>query len=141
MAQVTFPIVPDGLLLRGLVNREAAALRASGQPSPPIPATGQIDTGSNISGVAGSILQLLNIPIESQGVTTGISGPVVVNLYRVALHLWDDQNPHLPWSTHPSLLVMELNPGFPVDVLVGMDIVNTFKLIVDGPAGQFTLDF
>jgi hypothetical protein len=36
---------------------------------------------------------------------------------------------------------MDLAPGFPFDVLIGMDVLRTCKLTVDGPAGQFTFDF
>jgi hypothetical protein len=38
--------------------------------------------------------------------------------------------------------VLELaNPIPGVDVLVGMDVILTCKMMVDGPVGQFTLDF
>jgi hypothetical protein len=64
-----------------------------------------------------------------------------VNLYRVGLHVWDKGNVGLPWLSQPALAVMDLPPGFAHDVLIGMDVLLTCKLTVDGPAGQFTLDF
>jgi hypothetical protein len=36
---------------------------------------------------------------------------------------------------------MDLAPGYPFDVLIGMDFLMNCKLIVDGPAGYFTLVF
>ena len=54
MPQLTFPIVPDGLVVDVLVNLEAAALiagRASGQSCPPVETTGLIDTAGNVSGM------------------------------------------------------------------------------------------
>jgi hypothetical protein len=39
------------------------------------------------------------------------------------------------------LLVMEMPSALPVDVLIGMDVIRTCKLLVDGPVGLFTLDF
>jgi hypothetical protein len=39
------------------------------------------------------------------------------------------------------MLVMELPSGFPVEVLLGMDVLRTCKLLVDGPARRFDLEF
>ena len=75
-----------------------------------------------------------------QTTTHGIGGSLVVNLYRVALHLFDAHNSNLPWVFHPTLVVMELSPSVPFDALIGMDILRACKLFVDGPGGQFTLD-
>src|SRR5262249_49665083 len=61
--------------------------------------------------------------------------------YRVSLHIRDAQAPNLPMLTLPSLLVMELPPGPPCDVLIGMDVLMGCKLIVDGPGKQFTFEF
>ncbi|HEY1376521.1 MAG TPA: aspartyl protease family protein [Gemmataceae bacterium] len=141
---MTFPIVPDGLVVDALVNLEAAALlplRAAGQTCDPVLVRGLIDTGSDVSGVASATLQQLGGPRLSQTSTTGIGGPVGVSLYRVSLHVLDVNNPNLPWLTQPSLLVMDLAPGFPFDLLIGMDVLHTCKLTIDGPGGQFTFDF
>jgi hypothetical protein len=65
MGQLTFPIVPDGLVVDALVNLEAAVLlplRAAGQACSPVLGRGLIDTGSDVSGVASTILQQLGVP-------------------------------------------------------------------------------
>jgi hypothetical protein len=41
----------------------------------------------------------------------------------------------------PDLLVMELPLGFPVDVLIGMDVLLGCRMLLDDPARQLTLDF
>jgi hypothetical protein len=42
----------------------------------------------------------------------------------------------------PTLLVTELATALPdLDVLVGMDIMSTCVVLIDGPARQFTLSF
>jgi hypothetical protein len=44
--------------------------------------------------------------------------------------------------TLPDLEVMELpQPLSGVEVLIGMDVLMNCKLVLDGPAGQFTLEF
>ena len=144
MAQLTFPIGSDGLVVDVLVNLEAVALlalRAAGQSRPPIQGKGLIDTGSNVSGVSRSILQHLGAPPVSQSSTTGIGGPVRVHLYRTSLHVWDQRDPGLPWMSQLSRVVMDLAPGVPFDVLIGMDVLLGCTMTVYGPAGRFTLDF
>ena len=42
----------------------------------------------------------------------------------------------------PDMPVMELSPPIPgVDALIGMDILLMCKLLLDGPAKQFTLEW
>jgi hypothetical protein len=72
--------------------------------------------------------------------TQGIGGSLSVSLYRVSLNIFDSQNVNLPWLPHPTLHVMELAPGIPFDVLIGMDIIRACKLMVDGPSGSFALE-
>lgn len=107
---------------------------------PPIPGRALIDTGSDISAVSSSILQQIGVPSVAHATTHGIGGPLAVNLYEVGLHILDARNSSLPWILHPSLVVMELAPGVAFDVLIGLDVLRTCKLILDGPCGQFTLD-
>jgi hypothetical protein len=38
-------------------------------------------------------------------------------------------------------MVMELPVGFPVEVLIGMDVLRSCKTLIDGPAGRYTLEF
>ena len=144
MATLTYPIVPAGLLVDVAVNLEATLLvhlrSRRGGPSL-VQARGLIDTGSDVTAVALPILQTLAIPAIQKATTQGVGGPVPVNLYRVSLHLLDAQDAGGPWFSHPSLLVMELAGGFPFDVLIGLDVLLACKMVVDGPARSFTLEF
>jgi hypothetical protein len=140
---LTFPITPDGLEVDVFVNLEAAALIPlwqTGTHPAPIAGRGIIDTGSDITAVSQSILQRLVVPFVFQTATQGIGGSVPVNLYKVSLHILDSRNVSLTWLTLPTLLVMELPTGLQFDVLIGLDVIRTCKMLVDGPAGKFTLD-
>ena len=145
MSQLTFPITADGLSVDVRVNLDGAvlaSLHASGQPVPTsIEAKGLIDTGTDISVVAPSILQQMGVLVHAQRKTQGIGGPIQVRLFQVTLFILDTSRPHLPWLTLPNLLVMEMPSTLPVDVLIGMDIIRTCKMLIDGPGQQFTLDF
>lgn len=145
MAQLTFPIVTDELLVDVRINLAApdlAVLRAANQPAPAsVAARAILDTGSNVTGVAASIIQHFQLLTAARSTTHGIGGAPAVNLFRVSLSIFDAAQPHLPWFVQPDLLVMELPPGFPVDVLIGMDVLLGCRMLVDGPARQLTLDF
>jgi hypothetical protein len=144
MARLTFPIVSAGLVVDVMVNLEASVLmplRSSGAGPSPIQALGLIDTASDITAVSLPILQQLGVPAIRQTATQGIGGFIPVNLYRVSLHILDIQQLALPWLSQASLEVMELAAGFPFDVLIGLDILLTCKLHLDGPARQFALEF
>jgi hypothetical protein len=144
MPQLTFPIVPDGLVVDVLVNRDVSVLlplHASGQNPSPLVGKGVIDTGSNVSGVSSTFLQQLGGQSVGTTSTVGIGGSYPVQLYRVSLHICDLQNLGLPWFSHLTLVVMDLPPWVSCEVLIGRDILLTCKTTVDGPAGVFTLDF
>lgn len=145
MPQLTFPIVQASLVVDVLVNLEASLLlplRAGGHPCPPLQGTGEIDTASTMTGVNSRVVRGLGLqPVGPPTTTIGIGGPVPVQLFCVSLHIRDARDPHLPMLTLPSLIVMELPPGPDCDVLIGMDVLLGCKLLVDGPAAQFTLDF
>jgi hypothetical protein len=79
--------------------------------------------------------------VHSQRTTQSIGGTVPVRLFNVTLLILDAGQPHLPWLVQPDLLVMALPAGLPVEVLVGQDILLGYKLLLDGPGRQFTLDF
>jgi hypothetical protein len=145
MPQLTLPITPDGLRVDVLVNLDATVLvplRTSGQPAPsPVAAHGLIDTGSDITVLSMALLQQLGVAVQSPVTTHGITGPVQANTYLVSLHILDARNIAHPWLSQPQLRVMGLQLGTMFDVLIGMDILRTCKLTVDGPGGQFTLDY
>ncbi|HSQ55403.1 MAG TPA: hypothetical protein VLM40_06630 [Gemmata sp.] len=64
-----------------------------------------------------------------------------MRLFLVTLFILDAYQPNSPWLVRPDLVVMELPPGAPVDVLIGMDVLRSCKTLIDGPAGQFTMEF
>jgi hypothetical protein len=144
MPQLTFPIVPDGLVVDVLVNLGASSLlplRGSGQSRPPLAGKGVIDTGSNVSGESPALLQQLGVrPVETTS-TVGIGGPYPVRLYQVSLPIRDLQNVGFPWFSHPTLVAMDLPPWVAHEVLIGLDILLNCKTTVDEPAGRFSLDF
>lgn len=145
MPKLTFPIVPDGLVIDVMLNIEASLLiplRASGQAWNPIETKGLVDTASNISGISPTLVRQFHLaPSGPPTTTTGIGGQVTVQLYRISLHLRDATDLTLPMFTLPSLLVMELPPGPACDMLIGMDVLVGCKLIVDGPGGVFAIEF
>jgi hypothetical protein len=146
MPRLTFRIGVDGLHLDVIVGPDRNAMLrmvAVGQPIPkPSRARGEIDTGTNVTCVSLPILQGLGAPVKQQGKTLGISGPLTSNLYEVSVSLTDFATPGAPLFVQPRLLVMELPVALPkVDVLIGMDVLLGCRLLVDGPARQFTLDF
>jgi Aspartyl protease len=145
MPQLTFPIAPAGLNVDVRINLDGTtltALHAAGRPAPAsIPATGLIDTGSDVTALTSSIIQQLSVPVHYHATTQGIGGTVPVRLFLVTLFILDSRQLNLPWLVRPDLMVMELPAGFPVEVLIGMDVMRSCKTLIDGPAGQFTLEF
>jgi len=71
----------------------------------------------------------------------GVGGTPAVGLFRVPLSIFDPAQPLLSWFVYPDLLVMELPPGTPVDVLIGMDVLLNCRMLLDGPGRIFTIDF
>jgi hypothetical protein len=147
MAQLTFPVTGAGLSVPvwiGLSGQTTAALVAVGMPvTPPIRARGLLDTGTDVTAVASWVLQQLAVSVTTTTSTHTAAGQVPVRLYRVSLGITDPSlPPGTPWLTQPDLLVMELPTGLPdIDVLIGLDVLLECKLILDGPARQFTLEF
>jgi hypothetical protein len=145
MAQLTFPVVADELLVDVRINLAApdlAVLQAANQPAPAsFVARAILDTGSNATGVAASIIRHFQLLPVKHSTTRGIGGAPAVDLFRVSLSVCDAAQLHLPWFTHPDLLVMELPPGFPVDVLIGMDVLLNCRMLLDGPGRIVTIDF
>jgi hypothetical protein len=147
MARLTFAVTSAGLAVPGwlgLTDQAILALRAAGEPVPrPVGARGLLDTASDLTAVASWILQQLAVPVATMSSTRTAGGPVNVRLYRVSLGSTDPtQPPGSPWLTCPDLLVTELATLLPdTDVLIGLDVLLTCKLFLDGPGRQFTLEF
>jgi predicted aspartyl protease len=144
---LTFPVSPDGLIVPvwiGLSGQVLANLMAAGQAAPPpIAARGLIDTGSDVTAVDPSLLRALGAtPATLTTTTTTASGQVRVRLFEVSLSITDPTQSLTAWLTEPNLLVTELPLTLPaVGVLVGLDVLLTCKLQLDGPARLFALDF
>lgn len=145
MPQLTFAITPDGLSLDARINLDTArlkSLQAVGRPVPvSVPAPALIDTATDITAVASSVLQQVGASLHGHTTTQGISGPVSVRTFKVTLFLLDERQPHLPWFVRPDLIVMELPSKLSADVLIGLDVLLDCKLLLDGPARRFVLDF
>jgi hypothetical protein len=125
------------------LNVDSTTVRAAiagGAIPASVPTRGLIDTGSDITAVAPAILQQLAVPIHYHTTTHSIAGRIPVRLFLVTLFILEANNPQLPWLVYPDLLVMELPAGLPFDVFIGMDVLRNGKLILDGPAGRFTLE-
>jgi hypothetical protein len=90
--------------------------------------------------VSEQILRQVGVPAFAHGKTSGVGGVVPVALHRVGLHLADASDATLPWITFLTLEVIALPPTIPFDVLIGLDVIRTCRLFVDGPGGTFTLD-
>jgi uncharacterized membrane protein YagU involved in acid resistance len=146
MARQTYPLTAAGLEVPvwiGLDGATTAALVGAGKPvAPPVRARGLLDTGSSVTAIPSWLIQQLAIPVATTHVTHTAAGPMKVNLCRVSLRLEGAQIPSSSWLMLHDLLVMELVTALPdADVLVGLDVLLTCQLHLDGPGRHFTLDF
>lgn len=65
-----------------------------------------------------------------------------MNVYSISLGITDPGHPVRVWLTQPTLQVTELSTSLPdTDVLIGLDVLLGCKLLLDGPAREFTLEF
>src|SRR5205823_6463261 len=118
------------------------SLVTAGGPIPAsIPGKGLLDTGTDVSAVAATILQQMALPVHSQRTTQGIAGSVSVRLFKVTLFILNTRQRHLPWLDKPDLVVIEMPSVMPVDALIGLDVLLGCKLFLDGPGGWFSLEF
>jgi hypothetical protein len=145
MAQLTFPIVTGELRVDVRINLSAPTWRQFTPTASPrlrlfwhAPHSTPAVTPQ---GCLPRYCRQLPLAPTRQSNTQGIGGQVSVDLYRISLSICDAAQPHLPWFVQPDLLVMELPPGFWVDVLIGMDVLLNCRTLIDGPGRQFTLDF
>jgi hypothetical protein len=146
MSQLNYPVSKDGMLvdvLIGLDHATSIALLAAGQPiTAPIRARGVVDTGTDVTVVNASILHRLGIPVQYQTSTQTVAGSLGVRIFEVSLGITDFGDPSAPELVEPNLLVMEMTSALPVaDVLIGLDVLLSCKLLLDGPARHFMLDF
>jgi hypothetical protein len=147
MQELKFPIVPDGMIcdaLIGLNGQTITALVSAHQAiSPPVPCRGLIDTGSDITCVGSSVLRKLGLitPI-AKTTTTTTSGTVPADLFEVSLSVLNLASSQGSTLVFANLLVMELLGLIPkLHVLIGLDVLLTTRLLLDGPNKEFSLEF
>jgi hypothetical protein len=146
MPQLTFAIPSGELTLSVMVghNQKAlAAVIAAGQALlAPLWTKGVVDTGTNITCVTPAVLQKLGLTSTGQGSSHTAGGLAAVNLFEVSLSIPPPGNVLGPMLTRRDLIVMEVPSPIPgVEVLIGLDILLDCKMLLDGPARQFTLEF
>lgn len=147
MPKIIFPIQPDGLIcdvLVGLDGPSTAGRLASGQPLiPPTRCRGQIDTGTDVTCVAPAILRGLGLTIPTvQTWTQTVGGQISVDLFSVSVGIINLGDLASPMLTFPTLEIMEFPVALPnLDVLIGLDVLRTIRLVVDGPGGVFSLEW
>jgi hypothetical protein len=142
---MNYPIVGGELPLTVLVNvatQFALDPLALGQPIPRgIWGKGFIDTGTTVSCVSQTILRRFGLSSIASGTTQTASGSLSAGLFNVSLSISSHQPTAGPMLTWADVIVLELpNPPPGVDVLIGMDLIQSIKLTIDGPASQFTLE-
>jgi hypothetical protein len=146
MPKLVFPVLPDGLIVDvviGLDRDTIAAQIAAGQPvTSPILTRGEVDTGTNVSAVSAAVLRRLGVPVQYQTTTQTAAGQLAANVFKVSLGIRSLADPGGDELVEAGLFVMELMTVLPqVEVLVGLDILLSCKFVLDGPTGQFSLEF
>jgi hypothetical protein len=146
MARLAFRVQADGLIVDTIVwldGGTADDLTARGLPVPtPIHCRGLLDTGSDVTAVSASIPARLGLVPTRRATTTTAAGPTHVDLYTVSLSVTDAATPGAPMLSAPNLLVTQLAAPLPgVEVLIGLDVLLSACLLLDGPGRTFTLDF
>jgi hypothetical protein len=146
MPQYTYPIPAGELtlpLVIGLGADEAQGRISAGQALPsPVWGTGVIDTGTTVTCIAGFILRQLGTMPGKQATSQTATGQLVADLYKVSLSIPAPGPSTGPMLTRRDLLVMEMTQVIPgVEALIGLDVLLEIKLLLDGPARSFTLDF
>lgn len=147
MPRLVCPIDPNGLLVDvvvGLRGLTTSSQLAAGQPlTAPLRARGAIDTGTDVTAVSAALLQRLGVAASYQKTTQTVSGQLNVQMFVISLGITDFGDPAAPELVEPDLTVMELVTVLPhaIEVLIGLDVLRGCKFLLDGPAGQFALEF
>jgi hypothetical protein len=146
MPQLHFSIPADGLNVSAVIGLNNVGMLARLNASQPIPrpvvVPAAIDTGSTVTAIASHAFTRLGLSPLVVGSSQTAAGSVAVNLYRVSLSILDPTGAPGVALTLPDLLVSELTtPLADVDTLIGMDVLLTCKLLLDGPARRFALEY
>ena len=142
MLQADYPIANYELLLTVVVGLDGQSMweeLAKGFVPPSVSVTAQIDTGSNVTAISQNVVTRLNLLPKSLQQTQTAGGKAKVGIYSVSVRIVSLQQNYTV-LTIPTLTVMELPYRLPnIDVLIGMDVLAECRLLVDGPAQQFSL--
>lgn len=146
MPLLSFPIDKDGFrvpVLVGLEQDAVLALHSLGLPIlAPLHGRGLIDSGTDITCVASAMLQQYRLKPVHTTTTTTASGQMSANLFEVSFSIAPQSGQPGSLFVHPILLVMELPTPIPgIDVLIGRDILNLCKTVIDGPGNCFSIEF
>ena len=145
MPLITVLRSPDGLIVEvkiGPDSQRILSLQAAGQAVPrPLLVRAVVDTGSDISCVAASVLTQLGLSPARSATTTTTAGAQQVRLFKVSLSIQQTGGSGAIYAV-PDLTVMELMHSLPnIEALIGLDILDECLLVVNGPAQHFTLSF
>ena len=144
MPQLSFPFDHNGMFVDVLLScggDRMKQLLAQNDPVPaPIWARGLIDTGTNVSAVSLAILQQLDIPKGDAVQSVGIASEFATHYYEISLTIADKSASTGPTFAPPDVSVIHLE-AVGVDVLIGLDLLVSCRLVLDGPARLFTLEF
>jgi len=92
--------------------------------------------------VAGAILRRFGTLAVKQATRHTATGQFVADLYQVSLSIPAPGPSAGPMLTRRDLLVMEMTQVIAdIDALVGLDVLLEIKLLLDGPARSFALEF
>jgi hypothetical protein len=62
-------------------------------------------------------------------------------MFDVSVGVRNDADPGGSELVEPTLAVMELSVSLPIiDVLIGLDFLQAYRFLLDGPARQFSLE-
>jgi hypothetical protein len=145
MPRLSFPFVPDGLLvpsLIGLAGPAMQSLQAQGAALPGlVQARGVLDSGTTVTAVAPWVLSALNAAPGAATQVRTAAGTVSVHFYQVSFTIYNLVSGGAA-LTRPDWIVTNLIQDLDdVDVLFGLDLLHEIVQTVDGPRDFFTLDF
>ncbi len=145
MPGLTYPFLPDGLLvpaLVGLAGPAMQALHARGTALPgPVPARGILDSGTTITAVAPWVLSALNATPGPATQTHTAAGVVNVHFCQISFTIYNLASGGAVLSRPDWTVTNLLHDLDDVDVLFGLDLLREIVLNVDGPGRSFTLTF
>ena len=95
-----------------------------------------------MTAVSAAILRRLGVPVQYRTTTQTAAGRLAANVFKVSVGIRNLADPGGDELVEAALSVMELTAVLPqVEVLIGLDVLRGCKLLLDGPANQFSLEF